>query len=156
MRERLVLAAVACLAEQGYAATTTQLVTDRAGVSRGAILHHFPTKADLMVAVAEYAARHQDEQVAAKLAGVEGGLPLYLAITTAAWAPPPITATRHPRPAPSAVRRTRPRAASPPAMEASHITVERPARLSMARGTIQLQPPTQPEPVTNSFVSAYL
>lgn len=85
MRQRLIGAAVVCLHELGYAATTTQVVTDRAGVSRGAILHHFPTKADLMVAVAEYAADHQDRQVAALLAEAPPGAPLYLAITRAAW-----------------------------------------------------------------------
>jgi len=85
MRQRLIGAAVVCLYELGYAATTTQVVTDRAGVSRGAILHHFPTKVDLMVAVAQYAADYQDRQVAANLASVEAGAPLYLAITRACW-----------------------------------------------------------------------
>ena len=63
MQQKLIDAAIQCLYELGYAATTTQLVTDRAGVSRGAILHHYPTKVDLMVAVAEYAARYQNRSV---------------------------------------------------------------------------------------------
>jgi AcrR family transcriptional regulator len=95
MRQRLIDAAIACLFELGYAATTTQVVTDRAGVSRGAILHHFPTKVDLMVAVAQYAADYQNRQVRKHLAEVEPGLPLYLAITEATWAvtiQPPATA----------------------------------------------------------------
>ena len=50
MRARILTAAVACLFEQGYGATTTVSVAATAGVSRGAMLHHFPSKADLMLA----------------------------------------------------------------------------------------------------------
>jgi AcrR family transcriptional regulator len=95
MRQRLLKAAVACLFELGYAATSTQAVTDRAGVSRGAILHHFPTKVDLMVAVAEYAADHQNRSVRAYLETATPGVPLYLALTEATWeviVQPPATA----------------------------------------------------------------
>ncbi|HEY9218181.1 MAG TPA: helix-turn-helix domain-containing protein, partial [Phenylobacterium sp.] len=44
-------AAVACILECGYYGTTTLLVQQRAEVSRGALLHQFPTKADLMAGV---------------------------------------------------------------------------------------------------------
>lgn len=47
-------ATVACLAERGYAATSTSLISERAGVSRGAQLHHFPTRDDLMLAAIEH------------------------------------------------------------------------------------------------------
>jgi AcrR family transcriptional regulator len=50
MRARLLEAAVEVLVERGWAGTTTTLVSERAGVSRGAQLHHFPTKNDLVVA----------------------------------------------------------------------------------------------------------
>lgn len=63
MRQRLVDAAIACLHRVGYAATITQLVMEEAGVSRGAMLHHFPTKVDLIIAVAEAAAAHQNRYV---------------------------------------------------------------------------------------------
>jgi AcrR family transcriptional regulator len=43
-------AAVACLIEDGYAGLTTTTVADRAGVSRGAQLHHYPTRAALVAA----------------------------------------------------------------------------------------------------------
>lgn len=49
-RLRILTAAVDCLYEQGYGATTTVSVATRANVSRGAMLHHFPSKADLMLA----------------------------------------------------------------------------------------------------------
>lgn len=85
MRARLIETAVDCLHELGYGATTFQVVTDRAGVSRGAILHHFPTRIDLMVAVAEYAARFQNRVVeeAVDTAGKE--LQLFLSVTRATW-----------------------------------------------------------------------
>ena len=43
-------ATIACLHEVGYAATSTTLVSERAGVSRGAQTHHYPTKTQLVVA----------------------------------------------------------------------------------------------------------
>ena len=50
MRARLLDATVDCLVEHGFSHTSTTLVSERAGVSRGAQLHHFPTKNDLVVA----------------------------------------------------------------------------------------------------------
>jgi AcrR family transcriptional regulator len=47
-RVRLLNATVACLADIGYARTSTTEIVRRAGVSRGAQVHHFPTKADLV------------------------------------------------------------------------------------------------------------
>jgi AcrR family transcriptional regulator len=49
----LLTATIDCLVEYGYAGTTTRLVADRAGVSRGAQTHHYPTKHDLVVAAIE-------------------------------------------------------------------------------------------------------
>lgn len=50
MRARLMEATVELLVERGFSGTSTTLVSERAGVSRGAQLHHFPTKNDLVVA----------------------------------------------------------------------------------------------------------
>lgn len=52
-REVLLKATIKCLYEHGYGATTTTMVADEANVSRGAMLHHFPSKADLMTFVVE-------------------------------------------------------------------------------------------------------
>ncbi len=49
-RASLLDAALECLVERGYAATTTTEISSRAGVSRGAQLHHFPTKVELLTA----------------------------------------------------------------------------------------------------------
>jgi AcrR family transcriptional regulator len=53
-RAALLDAAIDCLVERGYAATTTIETARRAGVSRGAQLHHFPTKAELLTAAVEH------------------------------------------------------------------------------------------------------
>src|SRR5437899_1441717 len=54
MRERLLDATVACLHDLGYARTTTAEIARRAEVSRGAQLHHFPTKALLVTTALEH------------------------------------------------------------------------------------------------------
>jgi AcrR family transcriptional regulator len=67
MREILLSSAIKLIALHGYAATTTQAVLDDAGVSRGSLLHQFPTRDLLMVAVGE-------EAMAQMLDAVEAGL----------------------------------------------------------------------------------
>ena len=62
MRLRLMEATVDCLVELGWSGTTTTVVSKRAGVSRGAQLHHFPTKQDLVVAaVGHLTERRRDD-----------------------------------------------------------------------------------------------
>ena len=53
-RQRILDAAVTELAANGYAGLRTADVADRAGVSRGAQTHHFPSKDALVVAVVEH------------------------------------------------------------------------------------------------------
>lgn len=53
MRARLLDATIECLTELGYSAMSTNDVVRRARVSRGALAHHFPTKAELVQAAAE-------------------------------------------------------------------------------------------------------
>ncbi|OLR93740.1 TetR/AcrR family transcriptional regulator [Actinokineospora bangkokensis] len=53
MRERLLDATIDCVAELGYGGTSTNDIVRRARVSRGALAHHFPTKADLVSAAAQ-------------------------------------------------------------------------------------------------------
>jgi AcrR family transcriptional regulator len=47
-------AAIESLATHGYARTTTQLIAETAGISRGAMLHHYPTKGALIAAIIAY------------------------------------------------------------------------------------------------------
>ena len=58
-RQRLLEAAVACLAEHGWAGSTVAVVAERAGVSRGAAQHHFRTREDLFTAAVEYVAEER-------------------------------------------------------------------------------------------------
>ena len=71
MRARLLEATVDCLVERGFGGTSTTLVSERAGVSRGAQLHHFPTKNALVVAAVE----HLTEVRGAELAAAATRLP---------------------------------------------------------------------------------
>ncbi|WP_136659813.1 TetR/AcrR family transcriptional regulator [Nitratireductor sp. XY-223] len=48
MKRRICAAVVACLDEHGYAETSINRIQERAGVSRGALTHHFPTKQALV------------------------------------------------------------------------------------------------------------
>jgi len=47
-QQLLLDAAIECIVERGYAATSTREISDRAGISRGAQQHHFPHKAQLV------------------------------------------------------------------------------------------------------------
>jgi AcrR family transcriptional regulator len=53
-RRRLLDAAIACLIERGYANTTTSEIAERAGLSRGAQLYHFPKKEELLASAVEH------------------------------------------------------------------------------------------------------
>jgi len=53
-RAKLLDATAECLAEVGYHRSSTTEICRRAGVSRGAQLHHFPTKADLVSAAVDH------------------------------------------------------------------------------------------------------
>ena len=50
-RQRIVAAAVALFAEQGFDATSVNQVVVRAGVAKGALYHHFDSKDDLLYEV---------------------------------------------------------------------------------------------------------
>jgi AcrR family transcriptional regulator len=56
-RRRILDAALEGLVEAGYAGASTLMVQRRAGMSRGGLLHHFPSKDDLFVAAAQHLAR---------------------------------------------------------------------------------------------------
>ncbi len=47
-RTALLDAAMECLVEEGYANTTTRRIAERAGVTPGALQHHFASKAELL------------------------------------------------------------------------------------------------------------
>jgi AcrR family transcriptional regulator len=53
-RRRLLDSAILCLIDRGYANTTTSEVAERAGLSRGAQLYHFPRKEELLTNAVEH------------------------------------------------------------------------------------------------------
>lgn len=67
-RQRIVDAAVVSLIERGSAATTTVEVQERAQVSRGALLHHFPSHAQLLAATVEALVARNEDSVRRALA----------------------------------------------------------------------------------------
>jgi AcrR family transcriptional regulator len=56
-------ATIECVVEYGYVNTTTSRVAERAGVSRGAQVHHFPTKADLVSEAVAHLARRRIDMI---------------------------------------------------------------------------------------------
>ncbi|ALG86323.1 TetR/AcrR family transcriptional regulator [Gordonia phthalatica] len=67
-RAKLLDATIDCLVEFGYAGTTTPRIAQRAGVTRGAQVHHFGSRDDLMIAAVN---RLAERQVVRALAEVE-------------------------------------------------------------------------------------
>ena len=85
-RAKIMEAAVRCLAESGYAATSTPLVARLAKVSRGSLLHQFPTKIDLILAVAKHAATARGAKVFDELRPYPEGPDRFLHGVDAVWA----------------------------------------------------------------------
>ena len=53
-KQKLVTATLDCLIEEGYVNATMNRIAERAGLSRGAQTHHFPSKIELIVAATEH------------------------------------------------------------------------------------------------------
>ena len=77
-REQILDATLRCLVSEGYAHSTIDTIASRAGVSRGAMTHHFPSRADLFrefgpylvdLRIAEY------EEVVRRISARMNGLP---------------------------------------------------------------------------------
>ncbi|MFI5958607.1 TetR/AcrR family transcriptional regulator [Cryptosporangium sp. NPDC051539] len=71
-RTRLLDATLACLVDAGYAGTTTTAVAQRAGVSRGAQLHHYGTKEKLVAAAVGHLAEQRAAVVRQQIADLAG------------------------------------------------------------------------------------
>jgi AcrR family transcriptional regulator len=72
-RKRLLEAAIECLAQLGWNGTTVAIVAERAGVSRGAAQHHFPTREDLVTAAVEYVAEERTARLRDHVADLPTG-----------------------------------------------------------------------------------
>jgi len=69
-RGLLLDATIECLSELGYTGTTTTEIARRAGVSRGAQLHHFPTKAELVTTAVDHLFAKRTEEFRAAFASL--------------------------------------------------------------------------------------
>lgn len=70
MRERLLDATIECLVTYGYSGTTTPRIAEVAGVTRGAQVHHFRSKEDLVVAAVEHLAEQRTQAAIRELGRV--------------------------------------------------------------------------------------
>nr|WP_255497183.1 MULTISPECIES: TetR/AcrR family transcriptional regulator [unclassified Mycolicibacterium] len=70
MRTRLLNATIECLVTFGYAGTTTPRIAEAAGVTRGAQVHHFRSKEDLVVAAVEHLAQQRIQAALRQSSGV--------------------------------------------------------------------------------------
>jgi AcrR family transcriptional regulator len=72
--ERLLDATIAMLLERGYRGTSTPEICRRAGVSRGAQLHHYPTKRELVAAAVDHLLEQRVAELDTRLAGATSGV----------------------------------------------------------------------------------
>lgn len=71
-QQTLTQATLEALVDAGYGGASTTEICRRAGASRGAMLHHYPTKADLMAAAVEQLFELRHEQFQAGVANLRG------------------------------------------------------------------------------------
>ncbi len=84
-RGRLLDATLECVGDLGYAHTTTPEIARRAGLSRGAQLHHFPTKAELVTAAVEHLFERRYQEFRAAFARLPVGADRYAAAIDILW-----------------------------------------------------------------------
>lgn len=85
MRSRLLEATLQSLAEDGYAASTLSSIVRRAGVSRGAQVHHYPNKQALMLDAAEDLLRRTYRQLGELLLSIGDEGDRLARLVEAAW-----------------------------------------------------------------------
>jgi AcrR family transcriptional regulator len=85
MRQRLLDATVECLVTHGYGGTTTHRVAEVAGVTRGAQIHHFGSKHDLVSAAIEHLAEQRARAAIAELGRIEHSDDVPTAILEFLW-----------------------------------------------------------------------
>ncbi|HEX4097154.1 MAG TPA: TetR/AcrR family transcriptional regulator [Caulobacteraceae bacterium] len=84
-RDKILAAAVRCLSDLGYAQTSTVRVAAEAKVARGSLLHQFPTRIDLVLAVAEQCAAAQGAHIRAGLAKLPVGRERFIGSIDVTW-----------------------------------------------------------------------
>lgn len=84
-RRKVIEAAIGSLNDHGYTATSTAMIAQQAGVSRGALLHHFPTKVDLVLALIEHVVERQRAFYVQALKSYPKGRERFIAMTELTW-----------------------------------------------------------------------
>lgn len=84
-RKRIMEAGVSCLAEDGYAGTTTSTVAARAGLTRAAMLYHFPSRMALIEAVIHYVTRRRIDMYKDTMAEIPHDKGFFLTAIDEAW-----------------------------------------------------------------------
>ena len=72
-RRRLIEAAMDCIGERGWHGVTVAVIAERAGVSRGAAQHHFPTRESLVAAAVELLGEAQLDELRTRADGSPDG-----------------------------------------------------------------------------------
>lgn len=85
-RKRVLSAAVKLIAKYGYNATNVQLICEASKVARGSVLHQFPTRLDLMMAVLDYAHEGLIEKLSQRLDEAAKPMERLQAFFDAIWA----------------------------------------------------------------------
>ncbi len=84
-RGRLLDATITCIHELGYARTTTTEIAARASVSRGAQLHHFPTKSELVIAAVEHLFQRRNDEFVRAIGRLPAGIERAAAAIDLLW-----------------------------------------------------------------------
>lgn len=85
-RDQILDAAVSCIVDLGYSRTTTMKIAERAGLSRGATLHHFPSKIDIIRAAVDYLHEKRLRAFRNSVISIPEGTDRIKAATDAYWA----------------------------------------------------------------------
>src|SRR5512138_3856974 len=84
-RARLLDATIACLHDLGYARTSTPEIARRAGLSRGAQLHHFPSKQELVTSAVQHLFQRRHDEFLEAFAQLPAGADRYAAAIDILW-----------------------------------------------------------------------
>jgi AcrR family transcriptional regulator len=84
-RARILECTASCLLERGYAATTISEVQGRAGLARGTVQHHFPTRSELLVAATTHVVDARLERFRREIALIPADEDRLNALVDLAW-----------------------------------------------------------------------
>ncbi|RYG35927.1 MAG: TetR/AcrR family transcriptional regulator [Burkholderiales bacterium] len=78
-------AVISILNRKGFSALTNALIISDTGISSGALMHHFPTRQQLLIATVEYAYTILADYREQQLSVLDPGLPRFRALIDLAW-----------------------------------------------------------------------